>query len=1009
MLIRRLQVVFERKRGKRNVASNRTRRICLGVEPLESRDLFASMLWIGQGNETSWSNPANWLEVGTTPAVHRVPGSDDDVSIGSGATVQANADVTIRSGIVEAGGSLRFLGNLTVSDGLTNAGTMEFGERYDQIMTVNGGTFLNSGTIVYQGGDYEGFIVGKLDNRGTIRATRGYLKINTTGNMSDDPQPVDPAFTFTNEGTVELSNAAHCYVGGIPTPDDFGTIQGTGFLAIQTVAWDLDDDWTLPTTPVVLVFQKSSVSGIGTLTIPPNDIVGLGAGSAINVDLVNHGTLIGFTASTINGQLELPADSTLAVGFDALPFPSQYPVNEHLDPPMTVELTVAQGFTNFGKIELFDASLGSSLHVTNGTLVNAPGGLITSSTGYESLGHGNMLDALLDNQGTIAVGGSDLTITNGFTNHGTIDMKPHWKDLTVTNGTVVNAPGATITCQGTGIESGASITAQVDNRGSINVSASQLAVNPNWAPAYNRAWTFTNTGAIHVDNDGAFTLGGQFNPNLGTIEGNGGLGFEGADVRLDSDWSPVIPIIVGISQSTISGPGKLINANGHFLAMATSTISAALENHGKLWVSGWYEVGKGVLPTAPVPSMINGLLTMATGSSLLVGWDEQFLIDSPLLSKVAADHLPTGGDLTIASGFSNGGEIVLSARGTDSVLHVSSGALVNTGTIRTSGGSSSTRNFLNGRVDNQGTVSVTEADLTINHQPGGALFLLTNETNGTIDVAAEQTLTVGGTALVNQGTIQLHGDAVVDFAVATVTIVGQGTLQGEPEGTLHVRGSLLGNTQNIASHSPPGTVWLDGAGTAAEPQLLEVMQVDQGDIDAGYAASLAFGSLKLGANTYVKLVDQARNSPSTGAEAAYADTLNVPAGATLDRNRLRLYVRQSSGDGAQLNVPSPWHNYANSRDVNGDGIVTPLDALIVINYINANAGSFALPGSPTSPPRYFDVSAGPVGDGDAEVTALDVLIVVNFLNTDSAGEAEDEPVVPESFQDGKACFARIIL
>jgi hypothetical protein len=55
------------------------------VEPLETRRLLASMLWTGEGDGTSWSKSANWVEAGTDPAVHRVPAVDDDISIGSGA------------------------------------------------------------------------------------------------------------------------------------------------------------------------------------------------------------------------------------------------------------------------------------------------------------------------------------------------------------------------------------------------------------------------------------------------------------------------------------------------------------------------------------------------------------------------------------------------------------------------------------------------------------------------------------------------------------------------------------------------------------------------------------------------------------------------------------------------------------------------------------------------------------------------------------------------------------
>jgi len=59
------------------------------------------------------------------------------------------------------------------------------------------------------------------------------------------------------------------------------------------------------------------------------------------------------------------------------------------------------------------------------------------------------------------------------------------------------------------------------------------------------------------------------------------------------------------------------------------------------------------------------------------------------------------------------------------------------------------------------------------------------------------------------------------------------------------------------------------------------------------------------------------------------------------------------------------HAYANPYDVNGDDRVTPVDVLILINYINANP--------------------------DGHVMALNVLLVINYINSDlqgTAGEGE---------------------
>ena len=56
-------------------------------------------------------------------------------------------------------------------------------------------------------------------------------------------------------------------------------------------------------------------------------------------------------------------------------------------------------------------------------------------------------------------------------------------------------------------------------------------------------------------------------------------------------------------------------------------------------------------------------------------------------------------------------------------------------------------------------------------------------------------------------------------------------------------------------------------------------------------------------------------------------------------------------------------------------MITPLNVLIVINYLNAN-GPATLPVPPTAaltPPPYLDCS------GDRDVTALDALLVINDL------------------------------
>lgn len=80
----------------------------------------------------------------------------------------------------------------------------------------------------------------------------------------------------------------------------------------------------------------------------------------------------------------------------------------------------------------------------------------------------------------------------------------------------------------------------------------------------------------------------------------------------------------------------------------------------------------------------------------------------------------------------------------------------------------------------------------------------------------------------------------------------------------------------------------------------------------------------------------------------------------------------------------PWQNPLNPIDVDDDGEIIPLDALLIINHLNAY-GSHALPvpiNPPDAPPPYLDV------DGDDWVAPIDALQVINHLNGQLDGEGE---------------------
>lgn len=108
-------------------------------------------------------------------------------------------------------------------------------------------------------------------------------------------------------------------------------------------------------------------------------------------------------------------------------------------------------------------------------------------------------------------------------------------------------------------------------------------------------------------------------------------------------------------------------------------------------------------------------------------------------------------------------------------------------------------------------------------------------------------------------------------------------------------------------------------------------------------------------------------------QAVHFDQLVIVALNTAASGAIELIVEDND---------SPWHNYGNINDVNGDGRVTSIDALLIINELNAGRSGSLAGRAVEFPPLYFDAN------NDGNVTAIDALFVINALNTIAAGEGE---------------------
>jgi hypothetical protein len=93
---------------------------------------------------------------------------------------------------------------------------------------------------------------------------------------------------------------------------------------------------------------------------------------------------------------------------------------------------------------------------------------------------------------------------------------------------------------------------------------------------------------------------------------------------------------------------------------------------------------------------------------------------------------------------------------------------------------------------------------------------------------------------------------------------------------------------------------------------------------------------------------------------------------------------ETSGDEQSAPPLLLWQNTLMREDVNGDGLVTPFDALLIINQLNKITSQPSTTRLPTrnensgTPFYFYDVS------GNDDIEPFDLLLVINFLNRASS-------------------------
>lgn len=766
------------------------------------------------------------------------------------------------------------------------------------VTVVNG--FTNSGTISLEGGSNN---TGSTLNVTKQQLINGASGVITFAGVTGAPSTINA--NVLNQGTINVPASQTYRVGTSNTFTNTATLTGAGTIDFTSCPTINLGALTITSSVPELLLSNTTLIGTSTVTIAAGVLVSMDH-CTVNAPLSIKGGLDvitqDFTNSTFNGALSISSGGSFNLLVNGAGHGSA--------------VTVANGFTNSGTISLEAGSNNtpSTLNVTNGILTNAAPGVITFAgvTGAASIINANLL-----NQGTINVPASQIYrvgTTNTFTNTatitgaGTIDftscptinlgafnVTSSVPTMVLTNTTLIGSSTITVAAGVTVATDHSTFNAPVTVAGTLNVSTADFT-NSNFNGALSIlaganfnlvvngsghgstvgvAQGFTNSGTISLESGSSNNTAANLIVTAGTLTNaaSGKITFAGAmfaPSTITGNLMNLGTILVPTGQSfkvstsnlftnraTLSGPGTIDFTNCGNVDLGALTISSAVAD---LNFYGTTLIGSSTLTiqtgftqatnhsTFNVPVINKGSLEVATNDFTSSTFAGQLQNLAGAHFDIVLNSSGHGSSVTVSNGFVNLGAVTLQAgTGSSATLNVTQGTLSNTATGSiTSQGPLGTANILNGNLNNGGTININ-SPLTYS-----GLFA----TTGTINIGTTQ----------------------------KATILGAGI-------------------QKAAVLYPPlATVVYNGSGTPSVPQTLEALSVDEGALAVGFTNHSVFGTLSLANNTYLKLVDQTDDdSRGSGAEAVYANTLNVPAGTTLDLNGLHLYATVLHIQGIVLN------------------------------------------------------------------------------------------------------------
>ena len=461
--------MFLRQRPSKRPTSSAPARLRRAVlDALESRLLLANWINASGGD---FNTASNW-DTNAVPTT----GENANITLAGAYTVTLNSSTTSLNSVTVSGGATLVVSSTTLSldsaSAVGAASTLSLANT-----TINGtGSLTNSGLLVARA----------TDSINTAFATGAGSTLRVQGNSTDLAATLTVASGFTNNGTIELTSSGSAQNSTLTVTS--GTLTNAATRAInalggtggtRTLAAQLNNQGTISAIATFTIAKASAAhTNSGTFSVAANSVTVSQSGttpSFTNTGAISIAASAGFsvTAGTFNQN----AGSITGAG------------------SLLILNATANFQTSFSNATTALAINGSTVNGP-GTIVNAAGKVLTlantiingplSNSGILlSRGTGDQVNGTLTAaagstiriQGNSTFGHAALTIANGFTNNGAIDLTgidAAWdSSLTVTTGTLTNPATRTITTTiGTGGAGGSrALNAQLSNAGSMTLNA----------------------------------------------------------------------------------------------------------------------------------------------------------------------------------------------------------------------------------------------------------------------------------------------------------------------------------------------------------------------------------------------------------------------------------------------------------------------------------------------------------------------------------------------------------